>query len=230
MPNSEWLFILTEYTALISTAISGTIVAIERRLDMIGVWFLALVSSFGGGVLRDVLLGDVPPRFFTNYHWLLVVTLVSMAVFCLARFWRGWWKASIRTYTEQINNILDAVGLAAFTLSGVQLACAAGYAENPFLCVFMGTITGIGGGVLRDISVMQTPRVLRKRVYAVASIIGGILYWAMMHFGISDELAWTVSMVVIIGIRVCATVFRWNMPSVPIPEDQTEQEKEMVKK
>lgn len=230
MPNSEWLFILTEYTALISTAISGTIVAIERRLDMIGVWFLALVSSFGGGVLRDVLLGDVPPRFFTNYHWLLVVTLVSMAVFCLARFWRGWWKASIRTYTEQINNILDAVGLAAFTLSGVQLACAAGYEGNPFLCVFMGTITGIGGGVLRDISVMQTPRVFRKRVYAVASILGGVLYWGMLHFELSDELTWTISMVVIIGIRVCATVFRWNMPSVPIPEDQSEQEKEMIKK
>ncbi len=230
MPNSEWLFILTEYIALVSTAITGTIVAIERRLDMIGVWFLALISSFGGGVLRDVLLGDTPPRFFTNYHWLLVVTLVSMAVFCLAKFWRGWWKPSVRTYTEQFNNILDAVGLAAFTMSGVQLALAAGYTDNLFLCVFMGTITGIGGGVLRDISVMQTPSVLRKRVYAVASIIGGISYWAMVHFGVSDELAWTVSMIVIIAIRICATVFRWNMPSVAIPEDQTEQEKEMIKK
>lgn len=229
MLNPEWLIVLTDYIALVSTAITGTIVAIDRRLDMIGVWFLALVSSFGGGVLRDVLLGDTPPRFFTHYHWLLLVTAVSMAIFLTARFWRGWWRPRVRAYTDQINNILDAVGLAAFTMSGVQLACAAGHASNPVLCVFMGTITAIGGGVLRDISVMQTPSVLRKRVYAVASIAGGALYWALMHAGLADELSWIVSMLLIIAVRICATVFRWNMPSIPIPEDQTE-EKESTNK
>ena len=229
MLNPEWLIVLTDYIALVSTAITGTIVAIDRRLDMIGVWFLALVSSFGGGVLRDVLLGDTPPRFFTHYHWLLLVTAVSMAIFLTARFWRGWWRPRVRAYTDQINNILDAVGLAAFTMSGVQLACAAGHASNPVLCVFMGTITAIGGGVLRDISVMQTPSVLRKRVYAVASIAGGALYWALMHAGLADELSWIVSKLLIIAVRICATVFRWNMPSIPIPEDQTE-EKEPTNK
>ncbi len=230
MPDSDWLIVLTDYIALVSTAITGTIVAIDRRLDMIGVWFLALISSFGGGVLRDVLLGETPPRFFTHYHWLLLVTAVSLAIFLTARFWRGWWKPSVRAYTDKINNVLDAVGLAAFTMSGVQLACAAGHQSNPFLCVFMGTITAIGGGVLRDISVMQTPSVLRKRVYAVASILGGVLYWALMHAGLADELSWIVSMLVIIAVRICATVFRWNMPSVPIPEEQIEQEKEPSKK
>lgn len=86
MPNSDWLIVLTDYIALVSTAITGTIVAIDRRLDMIGVWFLALISSFGGGVLRDVLLGETPPRFFTHYHWLLLVTAVSLAIFLTARF------------------------------------------------------------------------------------------------------------------------------------------------
>ena len=229
MPNSEWLIVLTDYIALVSTAITGTIVAIDRRLDMIGVWFLALVSSFGGGVLRDVLLGNTPPIFFTHYHWLLLVTAVSMALFLTVRFWRGWWRPHVRAYTDKINNVLDAVGLAAFTMSGVQLASAAGHTSNPFLCVFMGTITAIGGGVLRDISVMQTPRVLRKRVYAVASILGGILYWTLLHVGLADELSWIISMLVIIAVRICATVFRWNMPSIPIPEDQTE-EKEPINK
>ena len=230
MPNSDWLIVLTDYIALVSTAITGTIVAIDRRLDMIGVWFLALVSSFGGGVLRDVLLGHTPPRFFTHYHWLLLVTAVSMVIFLIARFWRDWWRPSVRAYTDKINNALDAVGLAAFTMSGVQLACAAGHEGNPFLCVFMGTITAIGGGVLRDISVMQTPSVLRKRVYAVASILGGVLHWGLMHVGLADELSWIISMLLIIAVRICATVFRWNMPSVPIPEEQIEREKEASKK
>lgn len=235
MMFSEWLLVTTEYIALSSTAITGAIVAIERRLDVVGVWFLALVSSFGGGVLRDVLLGDTPPRFFTHYHWLLLVTAVSMAIFLTARFWRGWWRPRVRTYIDQINNILDAVGLAAFTTSGVQLACSAGHASNPVLCVFMGTITAIGGGVLRDISVMKMPRVLHKRVYAVASILGAVLYWFCLRYSVPEGIAWTLAMVSIIGIRVCATIFRWHMPRVAIPEDAVDdtdktKEKETIKK
>lgn len=232
---SEWLLMTTEYIALVATSMSGAIVAIERRLDLIGVWFLSLIASFGGGVIRDLLLGETPPRFFTHYHWLLLVTVVSLGVFLVAHYWRGWWKPRVRRTIDSIHNLFDAVGLAAFTVSGVQLALTAGHTNNLFLCVFMGTITGIGGGVLRDIIVMQTPAILYKRIYAVASILGAALYWLCLRYGMPQELAWALCMAFIVIIRVCATIFRWNLPRVPVPEEQMAEddqnkEKEMIKK
>ncbi len=232
---SEWLFATTEYIALVATSMSGAIIGIGKRLDLIGVWFLSLVASFGGGVLRDLLLGETPPRFFTRYHWLLAVTLVSLAVFVIARYWKGYWRPRVRRVIDSIHNVMDAVGLAAFTVSGVQLALAAGHTDNLFLCAFMGVITGVGGGVLRDIMVMDTPSILHKRVYAVASMLGAALYWGCLRCDMPEELAWVLAMVLIIAIRVCATIFHWNMPHVPIPEEsfcENEQtkERETIKK
>lgn len=221
---SEWLLATTEYIALAATSMSGAIVAIERRLDLIGVWFLSLVASFGGGVIRDLLLGETPPRFFTHYHWLLLVTLVSFVIFVIARCWRGWWKPRVRAAVHQIHNLFDAVGLAAFTVSGVQLAVAAGHTENLFLCAFMGVITGVGGGVLRDIMVMQTPGILCRHIYAVASIFGAVLYWFCLRYNVPEEAAWMMAMASIIAIRVCATVFRWNLPRVPVPDEETDKQ------
>lgn len=232
---SEWLFVTTEYIALVATSMSGAFVAIGKRLDLIGVWFLSLVASFGGGVLRDLLLGNTPPHFFTHYHWLLTVTLVSLAVFIIAKYWKGFWRPHVRRVLDKVHNLMDAVGLAAFTVSGVQLALAAGHTDNLFLCAFMGVITGVGGGVIRDLMVMEMPGILHKRVYAVASIIGAVLYWLCLRVELPEEAAWAVAMVSIIAIRICATVFRWNMPRVPIPEeasceaDQTN-ERETIKK
>lgn len=232
---SEWLFITTEYIALVATSMSGAFVAIGKRLDLIGVWFLSLIASFGGGVLRDLLLGETPPRFFTHYHWLLTVTLVSLAVFIVARYWKGYWHPRVRRVLDSVHNVLDAVGLAAFTVSGVQLALAARHTDNLFLCAFMGVITGVGGGVIRDIMVMEMPGILHKRVYAVASMIGAVLYWVCLRYAMPEGFAWAIAMTSIVAIRICATVFRWNMPHVPIPEEapsETEQinEREMIKK
>lgn len=232
---SEWLVVTTEYIALVATSMSGAFVAIGKRLDLIGVWFLSLVASFGGGVLRDLLLGETPPRFFMHYHWLLTVTLVSLAVFLVAKYWKGYWRPRVRRVVDSIHNVLDAVGLAAFTVSGVQLAWAAGHTDNLFLCAFMGVMTGVGGGVIRDMMVMETPGILHKRVYAVASILGAVLYWLCLRYEIPEEAAWAIAMVTIIAVRMCATVFHWHMPRVVIPEEgmaDTEQnkEKEPIKK
>ena len=230
MPLSSLLFFITEYIGLATMAISGAIIAIEKRLDMVGVWFLSLMSALGGGVLRDVLLGDFPPRFFRNYPWVLVVTIASMAVFLLAKTWRSWWKPTVKAVVEKINNIFDAIGLAAFTLSGVQLALEAGHVNNVLICTFMGTVTGIGGGIMRDVMVMQTPMVLRKRVYATAAILGAVLYWGMIKIEIPLVLSWIIGMLLIVGIRVLATVFHWNMPHADEPQgpESSQTEKEQV--
>jgi uncharacterized membrane protein YeiH len=92
----------------------------------------------------------------------------------------------------------------------------AGYADNPFLCVFMGMTTGIGGGVLRDMMSRHTPYVLQKRIYAVASIVGAILYWFMCYCNVPLAITQVSAMLLVIGIRMCATIFRWNLPKVPL--------------
>jgi uncharacterized membrane protein YeiH len=95
----------------------------------------------------------------------------------------------------------------------------------------MGTVTGIGGGILRDVMAMEMPKVLHKRVYAVASILGGVLYWGLLRIEVPLVLSWAIAMALIIGIRMLATAFHWNMPHVDIPEQvHKKEEKELLRK
>jgi uncharacterized membrane protein YeiH len=213
---SDWWIYITDNIGVAAAAVSGAMIAIERKLDLFGVFFLGMITALGGGVLRDVLLGSVPPRFFTNYLAIVIVTVMVAAVFIIAKYWNGWRLPAIKHRIDQVHNLFDAVGLSAFTVTGVQVAMTAGYADNPFLCVFMGMTTGIGGGVLRDMMSRHTPYVLQKRIYAVASIVGAILYWFMCYCNVPLAITQVSAMLLVIGIRMCATIFRWNLPKVPL--------------
>ena len=215
---SEWWIYITDNIGVAAAAVSGAMIAIERKLDLFGVFFLGMITALGGGILRDVLLGEVPPRFFTNYIAIIIVVLMVSSVFIVARFWNGWRNPRIKAKIDQIHNLFDAIGLSAFTVTGVQVAMNAGFADNAFLCVCMGMTTGIGGGVLRDMMSRHTPYVLQKRIYAVASILGALLYWTLFFFGLPLAVTQIVAMLAIIVIRVCATIFRWNLPRVPLDE------------
>ena len=213
---SEWLIYITDNIGVAAAAVSGAMIAIERKMDLFGVFFLGMITALGGGVLRDVLLGEVPPRFFTNYLAILNVVIMVSTVFIVAKTWNGWRTPATKQRIDQIHNLFDAIGLSAFTITGVQVAMTAGYQDNGFLCVFMGMTTGIGGGVLRDMMSRHTPYVLQKRIYAVASIIGAVVYWTLCYFALLPALAQIIAMVLIITIRVCATVFRWNLPRIQL--------------
>ena len=113
---------------------------------------------------------------------------------------------------SEINNIFDAVGLAVFTISGMNTAM--GVSDNVILILTLGVITGVGGGMLRDMMTNTMPKVLRKRVYAVASLIGGALYYVLHLIGVNDILSAVIGMVTIFVLRVLATVYKWNLPSV----------------
>lgn len=215
---SEWWIFITDNIGIAAAAVSGAMIAIERKLDLFGIFFLGMITALGGGILRDVLLGEVPPRFFTNYLAILIVIVMVAAVFIIARFWNGWREPKVKHKIDQIHNLFDAIGLSAFTVTGVQVALNAGYTDNIFLCVWMGMTTGIGGGVLRDMMSRHTPYVLQKRIYAVASIMGALLFWTLFYFNVPLAITQISSMLLIIGIRVCATVFRWNLPRVPLDE------------
>ena len=215
---SEWWIYITDNIGVAAAAVSGAMIAIERKLDLFGVFFLGMITALGGGILRDVLLGEVPPRFFTNYLAIIIVIFMASAVFIIARYWNGWRNPQVKAKIDQIHNLFDAIGLSAFTVTGVQVAMNAGYESNAFLCVCMGMTTGIGGGVLRDMMSRHTPYVLQKRIYAVASILGALLYWTLRYFEISVAITQIVAMLSIIIIRLFATIFHWNLPRVPLDE------------
>ena len=205
------LFTALEFVGTVSFSVSGAMVAIKKRVDLFGVLFLGIITALGGGMLRDMMLGIVPPAMFRNPFSLIVAVITALLVFLLAMVFRRQY-ISEEMKIDHINNVFDALGLGAFTITGVQAAINAGFAENLILLVFMGMVTGIGGGLIRDLMVMEIPFVLRKRVYAVASILGGSLFCLLRFFKISDSISIFISVITVFSIRLLATKFKWNLP------------------
>ena len=204
------MFVL-ELIGAAAFAISGAMAAIKRKADIFGVVVLGVITALGGGVIRDVLIGQLPPKMFISYAYLLASLLVSLIVFFDAYIRREKYFAN-KDKLSEINNIFDAVGLAVFTISGMNTAM--GVSDNVILILTLSVITGVGGGMLRDMMTNTMPKVLRKRVYAVASLIGGALYYVLHLIGVNDILSAVIGMVTIFVLRVLATVYKWNLPSV----------------
>ena len=204
------MFVL-ELIGAAAFAISGAMAAIKRKADIFGVVFLGVITALGGGVIRDVLIGQLPPKMFVSYAYLLASLLVSLIVFFDAYIRREKYFAN-KDKLSEINNIFDAVGLAVFTVSGMNTAM--GVSGNVILILTLGVITGVGGGMLRDMMTNTMPKVLRKRVYAVASLMGGALYYVLYLIGVNDILSAVIGMVTIFVLRVLATAYKWNLPSV----------------
>lgn len=206
------IFSILEVLGTIAFAISGAMVAIEKKVDIFGVLLLGLTTAVGGGILRDVLLGYVPPRIFQSRYILLLALISSLIVFLVAYF-AGAEYHNKEDFVDKINNVFDAMGLGAFTVTGMRVAMNTGTEDVVFI-IFLGVLTGIGGGLIRDLMVDEIPFVLKKYVYAVASICGGLCYWYLLKFGFADNIAMVFSIVLVFGIRIMATIFRWNLPKV----------------
>jgi len=205
------LFYIIELIGVISFAVSGAMIAIKHRSDIFGVVFLGCTTALGGGATRDIMLGNLPPSVFTNWVFVIVAGVSSMAVFMTARVFRDYYLEN-SPRIETVNNVIDALGLGAFTVTGINSAFLQVGGNNILLGVFMGTLTGIGGGVLRDLLSGTAPVVFKKHVYALASIAGGIVYCLMINFGIDKTFSAICCMLIVFAIRVLATVFKWNLP------------------
>lgn len=194
-------------------ALSGAMIAIDKGADVFGVLFLAVITALGGGVIRDTLLGNTPPIMFTSYMYVAVAVGCGLLIFAMA-------YANIERYAklydwmDKVVNIFDAVGLAVFTVSGVNLAAAHYGLDMPLLLCLMGMCTGVGGGMLRDVLTNSMPMVLKSRIYAVASLSGALGYYLLLRFGVGATLSAVVTCVFIFAIRMLATVFNWNLPRV----------------
>lgn len=203
-----------EIIGICAFAASGAIVAINNKLDILGVIILGVINALGGGIIRDIILGITPPNFFLNGSYLVYIIIsvfLTIAIFILACF-KKTLKYIIEFDNKFIFSVADAIGLAAFCVLGADLAINMGFQGELLLVVTVGCITGTGGGVLRDIMIGQIPIIFKKRVYLLPAIIGTLLYVYLLQ--VSQLLAIIISMAFIITVRIFAVIFKWNLPSI----------------
>ncbi|WP_083655326.1 trimeric intracellular cation channel family protein [Roseburia sp. 499] len=197
----------------IAFAISGAMVAIKKEMDIFGVNILAIITAVGGGMLRDVLIGDVPPEMFQNPIYTLVAVIIANSVFVYAYWNKKNVKSSYVNLYEKTLFLFDTLGLAVFTVDGVNAGMHSEFDSNMFLVVFLGVITGVGGGVLRDTMANELPYIFVKHIYACASILGAVVtVYCWKYLG--ENPAIFAGFFVIIVIRLLAAHYKWDLPRV----------------
>jgi uncharacterized membrane protein YeiH len=202
------LWQILEIAGTIAFAAAGSLVAIKKRLDIFGVAMLAVTTAVGGGMIRDVLLGNTPPLAFRNPTFLLlslaVAVVVSFYVIPVAR-------------QKTMLTICDAVGLGAFTVTGASLALVH---DNLLLVIALGVTTGIGGGVLRDIFIREIPLVFHKEIYAVAAGIGALAFYGLQQV-IPEGQALYPAFIIVVTIRLVSVYYGINLPRIrSFPHDR----------
>lgn len=211
MTPSEIMLLILEIVGTVAFAVSGAFVAVKAKLDVFGVVFIGCITAVGGGITRDILIGRTPPMIFSNLYIVLIAALTSLAVFIIARIMHRKFLIAYEKI-EPIQNVFDAFGLAAFSVMGTEIAFINGLSGNIVLSILLGLLTGVGGGVLRDVLTSTTPYIFKKHVYALASIVGATAYY-VMRLWIIDTLAPSlVATFLVVLIRLLAAKYRWSLP------------------
>jgi uncharacterized membrane protein YeiH len=205
-----------EVIGTIAFASSGAMVAIRKRLDLFGVLVLGATTAVGGGIIRDVILNITPPGSFANPVYFALAAATVIILFLVCYFNPYFLDMEFLENYEKIMNVLDAIGLGAFTVLGAQKAVVAGYENYRFMAIFLGVVTGVGGGLLRDMMAGITPYILKKHIYACASILGAMFY-IYGRLLMPDDVAMIGGALLVIIVRMLATKYRWNLPVARIP-------------
>lgn len=208
----DYFLVFAEWLGTVAFAISGALKALHKKLDMFGVFLLALVTAMGGGVLRDVLLGQTPPKMFYNGDYVMASLAVAVVMFYVYKNYKR--MLELNAWGDWVFSICDAIGLGIFAVIGTQTAIQAGFGDNLFLCLFMGTITGVGGGVLRDVMCQEIPAIFVRHIYALAATAGSGLYYILIHTNKPEVYSAIIAIVVTVSIRVLAKYYRWNLPRI----------------
>ena len=212
MTIPDLILFIAEIVGIVAFSMSGAMTGLKYKMDILGVPFLAVATALGGGVMRDLLIGHLPPIMFQDYRYLLAAALTATAIFFAALLAKKHYMLAEHKLTA-IGNVCDAIGLGPFTVVGIEAGMAAGYGDNTFFLVFLSLVTCIGGGVLRDILVARIPGVFRKHVYALPCILGACLYLLMIRLGADELMATAIVSLFIFVFRMLATYFHWNLPT-----------------
>lgn len=205
---TDMIIFAFEIVGVIAFAISGALVGIEKKMDILGISILGLLVACGGGVIRDLVLGITPPMTFRNPIYATIAILTSIAVFIYVT---NVPKKANNKAKDKLMLIMDAIGLGIFTVMGINTAYTQEQDYSWFLLIFVGVITGVGGGILRDIMAGDRPYVFVKHFYASASIIGAIVYVIILPY-LGTVTSMFVGTGVIIVLRILAAKYRWSLP------------------
>jgi uncharacterized membrane protein YeiH len=197
-------------------ALSGAVVAVRRRLDIFGVTVLSFAAASAGGITRDLLIGSVPPAAIRDWRYMAVAVLGGLVIFIW--FPRSQRSARVRNFVL----LFDAAGLGLFAVTGTQKAL--GYGLNPVTSALLGMLTGIGGGMMRDVLVAEIPNVLRSDLYAVAALAGAAVVVIGHQLGITPTIVALSGALLCFGLRLIAIRRRWQLPVAPAIPKSTENE------
>ncbi|HEX2615579.1 MAG TPA: trimeric intracellular cation channel family protein [Nitrososphaera sp.] len=183
-------------------AVTGAYKAIEHKSDIVGIIILATMTGVAGGVLRDVIFGRIPPLAIVNPLYLIITTSTAVAIFFLHRALKKHWNLFLQ---------FDAIGLGVFTIIGATFAYHT-VGLNFLAMVFAGLLTAVGGGILRDVFVNEVPIVFVKELYASASFVGIVIFFALLAWGVDLNVAAIPSIVAVTSLRLLAMKYNWNLP------------------
>lgn len=172
----ELIIHVIETIGTVAFAVSGVLTAIERRLDLFGAVVLAGTTAVGGGIIRDILLGRLPPVAFVDPYYVLLAIATAGVMLLAARVAGNFVEDRRIVDFMPVFNLCDAMGLGIFSVLGADAAVQYGHGGNLFLTVFVGVVTGVGGGVMRDLFAGRTPVIMRRDIYAICSIAGTLLF------------------------------------------------------
>jgi len=197
------MFYIIDILGTIAFAISGVLVAMDKRLDVFGVLIIAFVTAVGGGTLRDLLIGIKPVGWLNApVHLLIIVVTVLLAIIFVKQL----------KYVRKSLFLFDTIGIGLYTMVGIEKGLAADLL--PVMCIALGTITACFGGVIRDILCNEIPVIFRKEIYATVCILGGLVYFVLIQFPINDTIAYSLAILTIIIMRVLAVRFKISLPNI----------------
>ncbi|MFD2824326.1 trimeric intracellular cation channel family protein [Lacinutrix iliipiscaria] len=197
------MFEIIDILGTIAFAISGVLVAMNKKMDPFGILIIAFVTAVGGGTLRDILIGQTPVSWMTN----MIFTYVILGSTVLAVVFR-----SKINYLRTSLFLFDTIGIGLYTVVGVEKGLSAGL--HPIICIALGTISACFGGVIRDILCNEIPVIFRKEIYATACILGGLVYFLIRKLPIEDNFVFIISGAIVIIVRLIAVKFKISLPSL----------------
>ena len=206
----DFLWLLFDVIGTIAFAISGALLGVQRRMDIFGILILALVTAIGGGIVRDVMVGRIPPTSLQTGLYISITLITVGIIFIMYRY--GWNRYIEGKGATKVYLTADALGLASFTVTGATIGITVD-PGNLVLTVVLGVITAVGGGIIRDVLAHRTPSVLKEEVYALPALLGSIIYYVVCSIGHQIMASYATFLIVFI-IRMVALEYHWDLPRI----------------
>jgi uncharacterized membrane protein YeiH len=200
----HWLLLSLDLAGTFVFALSGALTGVRHRLDIFGVLVLSFAAGNAGGIARDVQIGAVPPPANSDWRYIAVSLIAGLITF-------RWYRKVGRLHS--LVQVLDAGGLALFAVSGATKALT--FHLSPIAAILLGMLTGIGGGMTRDVLVRETPSVLRSELYAVAALAGATVVVVGDRMGFPSVGSAIIGATLCFGLRIIAIRRKWNLPQPP---------------